>query len=77
MKDAHGSVTTGLLSAVGYLKYNRLLPAGFDKQTASANIAVRGQAYDDPNFIGGSSVTRYVVTRGGHPGPYHVRAELW
>ena len=35
LKDEHGHVTTGLLSAVGYLKDNRLLPDGFDKQTTS------------------------------------------
>ena len=34
--DAHGNVTTGLLSAVGYLKDNRLLPSGFDKASADA-----------------------------------------
>lgn len=77
LKDAHGNVTTGLLSAVGYLKDNRLLPSGFDKQTASRDIAVTGRACDDPNFIGGSSITHYVIDTTGHPGPYHVRAELW
>ena len=77
LKDEHGNVTTGLLSAVGYLKDNRLLPTGFDKQTASGDIAVTGRAFDDPNFFGGSSTTRYVIDTNGHPGPYHVRAELW
>jgi hypothetical protein len=35
-------VTTGLLTAVDYLKDNRL-PRGFDKQTAERDIAVRGK----------------------------------
>ena len=34
-----GAPTTGLLQATRYLKDNRLLPRGFDKQTAAAEIA--------------------------------------
>ena len=34
LKDAQGKVTTGLLSAIGYLKDTRILPRGFDKKTA-------------------------------------------
>src|SRR5437667_254880 len=34
LKDSAGRVTTGLLSAAGYLKDNRLLPSGFRKDTA-------------------------------------------
>jgi len=44
MGDAQGRVTTGLLSAINYRKDNRLLPDGFDKQTAAAEVAVRGEA---------------------------------
>jgi hypothetical protein len=77
LKDSEGQVTTGLLSAVGYLKDNRLLPNGFDKRTAEPDIAVRGKALDDPNFTGGSSVIRYVVDTHGATGPFHVKAELW
>jgi hypothetical protein len=50
-----------LLTAVGYLKDNRLLPNGFDKQSATKDIAVVGNALDDPNFTGQGSVIRYVV----------------
>jgi hypothetical protein len=77
LKDSHGDVTTGLLSAVGYLKDNRLLPGGFDKQSASADIAVTGRAADDPKFTGGSSTIRYQVETAGAPGPFHIRVELW
>ena len=35
--DLHDAVTTGLLSATGYLKDNRLLPHGFDKGRADNN----------------------------------------
>lgn len=75
--DAQGNVTTGLLSAVGYLKDNRLLPTGFDKQSATRDIAVVGNALNDPNFNDHGSTTRYVINTGAEPGPFHVRAELW
>jgi hypothetical protein len=77
LSDSQRNVTTGLLSAVGYLKDNRLLPNGFDKQSATKDIAVVGDALDDPNFTGQGSVIRYVVDTASAPGPFHVRAELW
>ena len=73
--DAQGHVTTALLSTTQYLKDNRILPAGFDKKTASEDIAVRGEAAGDPDFTGGSSVTNYkIATSAG--GPFHIAAEL-
>ena len=56
-----GTPTTGLLQATQYLKDNRLLPRGFEKQTAPAEIAVRGNASADPNFIGGTDRIRYRI----------------
>ncbi len=75
--DAHGNVTTGLLSAVGYLKDNRLLPSGFDKLSGPREIAVVGDALNDPNFTDRGSTTRYMINTAAAPGPFHVRAELW
>jgi hypothetical protein len=77
LSDSHQNVTTGLLSAVGYLKDNRLLPSGFEKQSASKDIAVIGDALDDPNFTDKGSVIRYAIDTAAAPGPFHVRAELW
>lgn len=77
LKDSDDHVTTGLISAVGYLKDNRLLPKGFDKKTAVSDIAVVGAAAKDPHFTGGQSLTRYVVDTGSAQGPFHVEAELW
>src|SRR5436305_20030 len=51
--DANGKVTTGLLTGVRYLKDNRILPAGFEKQTTEHDIAVIGPARDDTGFGGG------------------------
>jgi hypothetical protein len=67
-------VTTALLTTTHYLKDNRILPAGFDKSTASPDIAVRGNALNDPAFIGGSATTRYSVP--ATAGSFHVSAEL-
>src|SRR6267143_1331796 len=77
LKDSGGHVTTGLLSAVGYLKDNRLLPSGFKKETAEPDIAVVGDAAEDPNFTDAGSVVGYSVSIGDAQGPFHVEAELW
>ena len=77
LKDSAGHVTTGLLSAVGYLKDNRILPSGFSKQTADKDIAVIGEAANDPNFTDKGSLIRYSVSTGDAPGPFHIEAELW
>jgi hypothetical protein len=77
LKDAQGKVTTGLLSAIGYLKDSRILPSGFDKKTAEADISVVGEANDDPDFNGKGALTRYTIKPGDAVGPFHVKAELW
>jgi hypothetical protein len=77
LKDSEGKVTTGLLHAVGYLKDNRLLPHGFDKATAEKDIAVTGDAADDPGFTDTGSSVRYKVSTGNATGPFKVEAELW
>jgi hypothetical protein len=74
--DANGRVTTGILAAARYLKDNRLLPAGFDKQTASADIAVVGAALNDAGFIGGSDRVRYSADLAGAEGPFTIEAQL-
>jgi hypothetical protein len=75
--DSEGHVTTGLLAAVGYLKDNRLLPEGFDKSSAVKDIAVVGDAAQDPNFTDKGSVVRYSAAVNPSAGPFHIEAELW
>lgn len=75
--DSKDRVTTGLISATHYLKDNRILPAGFDKHTASPDIAVRGEAAQDPNFNAGSCSTHYAIPINGAAGPFHISAELY
>ena len=74
--DANGRVTTGLLAAVQYVKDNRLLPRGFDKRTAEADVAVHGGALDDPDFVGAADRVRYSASIANAQGPFVVEAEL-
>ena len=76
MADNSGAVTTGLLHAVRYAKDNRLLPRGFDKKTAGADIAVAGKAREDDDFTGGSDRIRYSIDPGGAQGPFRIEVEL-
>ncbi len=76
LRNSQGGVTTGLLSAVGYLKDNRLLPYGFEKSTAETEIAVRGEASSDPEFTDRGHLIRYSVAVGTAVGPFEVEAEL-
>ena len=75
MGDGNGNVTYNLLSAAEYLKDNRLLPAGFDKANAPADVAVVGSALNDSSFVGGSDQVTYQVSLSGK-GPYTVTANL-
>jgi len=77
MVGANGVLTTGLLTAVRYIKDNRLLPNGFDKRTATPDIAVHGDAENDADFGAGGDTIRYSVPTGGAQGPFQVEAEVW
>ncbi len=76
MVGPDSAVTTGLLTAVRFIKDNRLLPRGFDKNRAIEDIAVRGAAAEDPDFVESGDVVRYSVDLGGAKGPFVVEAEL-
>ena len=75
--DPKGEVTTGLLTAVRFLKDNRILPRGFDKRGPDLDIAVVGEALEDGNFTGGSDTIRYNVNLGSARGPLKIEAELF
>ncbi|MBZ5634166.1 MAG: hypothetical protein LAO55_13680 [Acidobacteriia bacterium] len=76
MVDQAGKLTTGLLTAVRFIKDNRLLPRGFNKQGADAEIAVLGGAVQDQDFVAGGDKIRYSVNVSGQ-GPFQLEAELW
>lgn len=77
--DQYGEVTTGLLTATRYIKDNRILPKGFDKENAHEDIAVKGNANGDENFTGGSDRVRYRITlsQTEREGPVNISAELY
>jgi len=76
MGDSEGRPTTGLLSAVRYLKDNRLLPKGFEKAGADPWIAVVGGASADADFIGEGDRVRYSIDVGEASGPFQVDVAL-
>jgi hypothetical protein len=77
MSTESRSVTTGLLSAVSYLKDNRIPPRGFDKATAPGDVAVHGIAHADPDFAGGEDRVHYSIEAGSGPGPLTIEVQLW
>lgn len=76
MVDVNGLPTTTLLRGSGYVKDNRLLPDGFDKENAIPDIAVYGLAADDENFTSGGDTVTYRVDVGDAAGPFTVTVEL-
>ncbi|PPD33038.1 MAG: hypothetical protein CTY19_09350 [Methylomonas sp.] len=75
MGNNEGEVTYTLLRGKEYLKDNRILPPGFNKVSAPADVRVVGAALSDSNFIDGSDQISYQI--GGLPaGNYTVKAEL-
>ena len=76
MVDVRDEVTTGLLSGARYIKDNRLLPRGFDKSTASWEIAVYGAAADDEDFVAGGDRVQYLVDVSGANGAITVSVDL-
>ncbi|WP_299027628.1 hypothetical protein [uncultured Thermanaerothrix sp.] len=76
--DPNGQVTTTLLRAQRYLKDNRLLPVGFNKNTAPQEIAVHGEAMQDPDFTAGGDTIHYRIPLDTTPAyPLTVEASLY
>ncbi len=76
MSDPAGRPTTGLLSAVRYLKDNRVLPRGFDKAKADPWIAVIGTAADDADFSSSGDRVRYAIPVAETDGPFQIEVGL-
>jgi len=76
MGDVNGRPTTGLLSAVRYLKDNRLVPRGFAKSLADPSIAVVGEAREDADFDEDGDRVRYAIDVGTAEGPFDIEVEL-
>ncbi len=76
MLDTDGNLTHTLLRAAVYAKDNRLLPTGYDKLTAPADLAVCGEAGQDEDFIAGGDTVTYTLSLGKARRPLTVGVEL-
>ena len=74
--DDMGEVTTALLRGVRYVKDNRLLPAGFEKASAHADVAVHGGAAADADFLAEGDAVRYRLAVGRDVGAVTVSVHL-
>jgi hypothetical protein len=52
------------------------LPSGFDKATVTPDVAVRGTAATDADFVAGGDRVRYLIDVANATGPFTVTAEL-
>jgi hypothetical protein len=77
MVGSNNLPTTGLLTAVRFIKDNRLLPKGFDKRKVDQQIAPQGEAMNDADFLGGGDKIRYSIALSSAQGPFQVEAEFW
>lgn len=75
MANSQDQLTYTLLRGARYLKDNRILPAGFNKKNAPADIQVHGEALDDTTFNAGSDQVHYQIS-GLDQGHYQVEAAL-
>jgi len=76
MKNSDGDITYTLLRGAAYAKDNRLLPHGFEKSSAAPDIAVRGVAESDADFLGGEDRIVFETALAGAPSPFTVSAQL-
>ncbi len=76
MQTAAGEVTTSQMLAAGYIKDNRLLPSGFDKNSASPFIVPQGAAMQDANFRGGGDVVTYQIAVSEDDAPFTITVAL-
>jgi len=61
MGNTENKVTYTLLESAQYLKDNRVLPQGFDKNTVPDDVGVYGLAKTDDSFIQGQDSLRYQI----------------
>jgi len=71
-----GKVTTRLLRASGYLKDNRLLPAGFKPNPAIPELAPQGEAAQDANFTPGGDRLSLALDLGSAAAPFTLEVRL-
>lgn len=77
VKDSAGSVVfeSGKMNGASYLKDNRLLPAGFNKETAPSDVRPDATSLGDANFSAGSDDVSYQLSLASS-GAFTVEVEL-
>ncbi len=75
MEDYQNNITYTLFRAKQYRKDNRILPSGFDKDSAPDKIQVKGEAKHDVDFQGGGDTVKYKIA-GLSGESYTLKAEL-
>lgn len=75
MGNSDNERTHSLLNGSSYLKDNRLLPAGFNKNSVDADIAPTGNAVTDANFAAATDTVQYQIPIAAS-GPYNILIEL-
>jgi len=75
MQDYQDKISYTLLRAKSYVKDNRLLPLGFNKETAANKIKVQGVAESDVDFIAGGDAVQFNLKQFPEQ-QYNIKAEL-
>jgi len=75
MGDTNNQITYTLLNGATYLKDNRILPDGFDKNTATADVSPDAETLADQNFLAASDSVTYQISLDTDQN-YNVEIEL-
>ncbi|KAG1694743.1 hypothetical protein GQR58_006740 [Nymphon striatum] len=75
MVNTENLVNYTLLNSMGYIKDNRLLPRGMDKNNIPADISVHGNAMTDSNFTASEDTVSYKIDN-IPSGSYKVKVTL-
>ena len=76
MADTDGKHTYTFMNAASYLKDNRILPKGFNKNNVPPTIQTFGAAQNDDDFVGGSDTVEYEVSSLNSDDQYTITVTL-
>ncbi len=75
MVNIDNTVNYTLLNSASYIKDNRLMPKGMEKNNIPVDISVQGEAIDDDNFTAAEDIVSYQLENIPN-GSYTVKASL-
>lgn len=76
LQSTENALTTDLLLAARYIKDNRLLPPGYEKDSPYVDLAPHGRAVEDEDFDLGLDTVELIASVGEAAGPFTLRVEL-